>query len=70
MEFETEKHPLPEPVRYRFEDWEVGATRFCETLAKAESMQNASLHYRRIHDCEFKLTRRKVEGGYRLWRVQ
>lgn len=48
---------------------EVGDSFFFEELPEVESAQNAGKGYANRHNPEFRMTRRKVEGGYRLWRI-
>lgn len=55
--------------RYHFERMQVGDSMFFETLPEVESAQSASKGFANRHANGFLTTRRKVEGGYRLWRV-
>lgn len=55
--------------RYPFAKMAVGDSFFFEELTEVESAQNAGYSYAKRHDPAFKMTRRKVEGGYRLWRI-
>lgn len=55
--------------RYKFEDMEIGDSFFFEELPEVESAQSSAKGYAKRHNPEFKMTRRKVEGGYRLWRI-
>lgn len=64
-----ENVPLPPMKRYRFSEMVVGDSMFFETLSEVESAASAAYSYERTHKIGFKVTRRKVEGGYRLWRV-
>jgi hypothetical protein len=64
-----ENVPLPPIKRYRFDRMKVGDSLFFETLSEVESAASAAYSYERTHNIGFKVTRRKVEGGYRLWRV-
>ena len=63
---------IPIPVRkvYRFERMAVGDSFFFHELSEVESCSSAAYSYARTHDNGFKMTRRKVDGGYRIWRVQ
>ena len=55
--------------RYPFARMVVGDSFFFEELTEVESAQNAGYSYAKRHNPAFKMTRRKVEGGYRLWRI-
>lgn len=56
--------------RFRFERMAIGDSLFCETLEKMESAASSARGYAKRNNPEFKLTSRKVEGGYRLWRIK
>lgn len=60
--------PIPKIVRYKFEEMEVGDSRFFEDFESAEKMANAGYGYAKSHP-GFRVMRRKVEGGFRVWRV-
>ena len=65
--------PMPEPiirVRYAFEKMAVGTSMFFAELQQIESAQTAARDWAKRNNPEFKVTRRKVEGGYRLWRIK
>lgn len=55
--------------RYNFDRMAVGDSMFFETLPEVESAQSASKGFAIRHQNGFLTTRRKVEGGYRLWRI-
>lgn len=55
--------------KYPFAQMKVGDSFFFVELPEVESAQNAGKGYANRHNAEFKMTRRKVEGGYRLWRI-
>lgn len=59
---------LPGGRIYDFESMQVGDGRFCESLEKAKSLVAAAHHYAKKHCPEFKLSRRAIHGGYRVWR--
>lgn len=63
--------PLPpmKQGRYNFDSWKVGDSILCLTLESADSAQTAAKAWTVRRDNGAKFTRRKVEGGYRLWRV-
>lgn len=61
--------PLKPKKRYRFSEMQVGDSMFFETLAEVESASSAAYSFAKTHGNGFRVTRRKVEGGYRLWRV-
>ncbi len=60
---------LPESKKYNFDQMSVGDSMFFETLPEVESAQSASKGYAKRNNKSFKMSRRKVEGGYRLWRI-
>lgn len=65
--------PVPEPiirVRYAFEKMGIGESMFFAELQQVESAQTAARDWAKRNNPEFKVTRRKVEGGYRLWRIK
>lgn len=55
--------------KYKFSEWEVGDSCFCERLEQIESMQNSSYAWAKRQGNGWVFTRRSVEGGYRLWRI-
>lgn len=55
--------------KYPFAKMQIGDSFFFEELPEVESAQNAGKGYANRHNPGFKMTRRKVEGGYRLWRI-
>lgn len=67
----TEKSiPIPTVRRYRFEQMAIGDSFFFEELSEVESCSSAAYSYARTHGNGFKMTRRKVDGGYRIWRIK
>lgn len=67
--------PMPECAaasskRYHFESMQVGDSMFFETRRKVDSAQSSAYDWALRHNPEFKVSRRKVEGGYRLWRIK
>lgn len=68
--------PIPDGVgsersgKYHFDEWEVGDSYFCETSAQADSAQTSAKAWSIRRGNEAKFTRRKVDNGYRLWRVK
>lgn len=55
--------------KYPFAQMQVGDSFFFEELTEVESAQASGKGYSKRHNPEFRMTRRKVEGGYRLWRI-
>lgn len=70
VSLDSESHPIPKRKSYPFAQMEIGDSMFFESLREVESAQNSAYSYANHHGNGFKTTRRKVEGGYRLWRVQ
>ena len=60
---------IPKVKRYPFADMEVGDSMLFDELSEVESAQNAGYSYSKTHDNRFKMTRRKMDNGYRLWRI-
>ncbi len=63
---------MPKPTRlkrYNFDSMQVGDSMFFEVLSEVESAQSAAYGWATRHNPQFRTTRRKVEGGYRLWRI-
>lgn len=60
---------VPKVQRYPFAEMDVGDSLFFEELTQAESAQNAGHAYGKKHGNGFKMTRRKMDNGYRLWRI-
>lgn len=58
------------PIRkHGLDQMEVGASKFCETEQDAKALVAAG-HYHAKHHCPgFKLARRKIHGGFRVWRI-
>lgn len=63
--------PLPDyrSGRYKFDEWAVGDSIFCETLERADSAQTAAKSWANRRGNGAVFTRRKVDDGWRLWRV-
>lgn len=55
--------------KYPFAQMAVGDSFFFDELPDVESAQSAGKGYAKRHNPDFRMTRRKVEGGYRLWRI-
>jgi len=64
-----EQLPLQNKLRYPFADMDVGDSLFFEELSQVESAANAAYAYEKKKKNGFKVTRRKLENGYRLWRI-
>lgn len=62
--------PIPSKTAYRFDRMAVGDSFFFRELADVENCSSAAYSYAKTHQNGFKMTRRKVDGGYRIWRVQ
>ena len=65
--------PIPDGSgvkRYRFEDMEVGDSMFFTEQRLIESAQTCAYDWALRHNESFKVSRRKVEGGWRLWRIK
>jgi len=62
--------PIPQTNRYGFDKMEVGDSRLFEELEDAVRMANAAYAYAVYHQNGFRVTRRKVKGGYRVWRTE
>lgn len=68
MEIEKGK-AIPKVRRYPFAQMDIGDSLFFEELTEVESAQNAGYAYGKAKKNGFKMTRRKTDGGYRLWRI-
>lgn len=62
--------PIPSKTAYRFDRMAVGDSFFFRELVDVENCSSAAYSYAKTHQNGFKMTRRKVDGGYRIWRVQ
>lgn len=62
--------PIPVKKVYNFDRMAVGDSFFFRELSEVESCSSAAYSYAKTHGNDFKMTRRKVDGGYRIWRVQ
>lgn len=60
---------IPKVNRYPFDKMEIGDSLFFEELTEVESAQNAGYQYGKTRNNGFKMTRRKMDNGYRLWRI-
>lgn len=69
MQYEKDV-PIPKLTRYHFDQMEVGDSVFFESVVEADNMASSANSYAKTHKNGFKVSRRKVEGGYRVWRVQ
>lgn len=56
--------------RYHFEGMQVGDSFFFGTLREVSSAQASAYDWAQRNNPEFKVSRRTVEGGYRLWRIK
>ena len=65
----AEQPPKPKRRSFPFAHMDVGDSLFFEELTGVESAQNAAYAYGKKHANGFKVTRRKLENGYRLWRI-
>lgn len=72
-----ERHvPVPEVVKgkgrgiYKFGEWQVGDSILLQTIGQADSAQTSAKAWADRMANGARFTRKKVEGGYRLWRVQ
>lgn len=61
--------PIPTIKRYDFATMQIGDSHLCETVEEAERMTSAAYSYAKHNNKEFRVIRRKVEDGYRVWRV-
>lgn len=68
MEIEKGKK-VPRVKRYPFAEMEIGDSLFFDELTEVESAQNAGYSFGKTHNNGFKMTRRKMDNGYRLWRI-
>lgn len=62
--------PIPKLNRYHFESWQVGQSKFYETLREVEACASAAYSYARYHNNGFRMTRRVEGDGYRIWRIE
>lgn len=62
--------PIPTVKRYHFEKLAIGDSFFFEELSEVESCSSSAYSYAKTHKNGFKMTRRKVDGGYRIWRIK
>ena len=61
--------PIPTRKLYKFERMAVGDSFFFEELDEVENCSSSAYSYAKTHQNGFKMTRRKVDGGYRIWRI-
>lgn len=59
---------LPNGRRYDFTSMEVGQGVFCPTLKDAKSLIACAHNYAKKNP-GFKMSRRQVHGGYKVWRT-
>ena len=57
-------------TKYPFSDMEVGDSILFEDKKTAESARVASLRFARTHREEWAFSLRKVDNGWRLWRIK
>lgn len=70
LKMELEKSlPIPKVVHYPFAKMDVGDSLFFETMREVENAQSAAYSYAKTHGNGFKVTRRKMDNGYRIWRI-
>ena len=62
--------PIPLVNRYAFEKMAVGDSLFFDELSQVERCASAAYSYAKTHDNGFRMSRRKVDDGYRIWRVK
>ena len=62
--------PIPTKKSYFFDRMSVGDSFFFKELSEVECCSSAAYSYAKTHNNGFKMTRRKVDGGYRIWRIQ
>jgi hypothetical protein len=55
--------------KYPFADMEPGDSILFQDKARANSARISSLRFVRLHQPAWKFAMRKVEGGWRMWRV-
>ena len=65
---DVETGALPNGRIYDFDSMEVGQGMFCETLQEAKSVIACAHNYAKKRCPGFKLSRRAIHGGYRVWR--
>lgn len=59
------------PIRkHNFTEMQVGASMFCQTEKRAKAVIAAAHFYAKTSCPGFKLARRKIHGGYRVWRIK
>lgn len=62
--------PVPKKRnRYDFPSMKVGDSMFFADETEAKSAYISARHYAKKHDPQFKLCRKKIYGGFRVWRV-
>jgi hypothetical protein len=59
----------PERVRYRFESLAVGDSMFLGDFRKAESARVAAIQFARRRNLGWKFSLRKMDGGWRVFRI-
>lgn len=62
--------PIPKKKSYAFDRMAIGDSFLFETLSEVESCASAAYSYAKTHNNGFKMTRRKVDNGYRIWRIK
>lgn len=56
--------------RYHFEKMDVGDSMFFGTFNDVVAAQTSAIAWAARHNKDFKVSRRAVDGGYRLWRIK
>lgn len=59
---------LPNGRRYDFDSMEIGRGVFCATLQEAKSVVACAHNYAKKNP-GFKMSRKHVHGGYKVWRT-
>lgn len=59
---------LPYGRKYDFSAMQIGQGMFCPSLQSAKSVIASASYYRKKNP-GFRLSRRRVHGGYKVWRV-
>lgn len=59
----------PERVRYAFAEMAVGDNIFLADYRKAQSARVSAIQYSKRHQPEWRFSIRKMDGGWRLFRI-
>mgnify|MGYP003391996951 CR=1 FL=1 len=65
---DSETGLLPGGRIYDFQSMQVGDGMFCDTAEKAKAVIASAHYYAKKNGIDFKLSRRAIHGGYRVWR--